>query len=154
MLVRMRALAIVGLLAAPAAADDRVWDVGAGAPGGITFGVGVRDGGWLARIDAGGAVAPFVLLGTVSLHLHRDVHRSLDTSFAIGASATHLGYVVGSDETSEATVDMIGPSIELRHRAMRRSEVVLEVGAMFGRCRGDCDSRTFVMPAISGHVRF
>jgi hypothetical protein len=147
------ALAVIAVLATSARADDRVYEVGMGAPGGITFGLGVRAAGWQAVLDGGGGTLGPAGLLTGSVHLHRDVVTGRQSTLAVGGSASWLGFLVGGgDTTSTGSVELAGPSIEGRYKVAPHRALVLEVGALFGRCRGDCDPRPFLMPGVTVRV--
>jgi hypothetical protein len=148
-------IVIAGVLVASSArADGLLLEAGVGAPGGITFGLGVRDGPWQAIGEVGGAAAAFVGMLSASAHLHRDVHTWSRgrLTLAVGASATRLGWMAGSDDLASGAVDTFGPTVQLRRTISRRSELVFEGGPVFGRCRGDCDPRPFVFSALGLRV--
>lgn len=142
--------AVIAVMAsAQLARAEVLFEAGAGAPGGVTVGLGARVAGWQAVGEVGGAAAAFVGMLSGSIHLHRDVYARGRLVLAAGASATHLGWLAGSDEMVSGTVDTIGPTLQLRYARSRRTELVLDAGPVLGRCRGDCDMRLFVMPAIT-----
>jgi hypothetical protein len=147
------ALGIVLALATSARADDRIYEVGFGAPGGITFGLGVRSHGWQAVVDSGGAAAGIAMMASGSVHLHRDVATGTRTALAVGGSATYLGFFAGGAEgDAMGAVELAGPSLEVRYVGVATRAVVFEVGALFGRCHGDCDPRPFLMPGVTLRV--
>ncbi len=151
--MRLAALPLVLALAAPARADGLVLEAGVGAPAGLSAGAGVRAWHWQLVAEGGGAGAAFVGMLSVSMHLHRDVWWGDRDTVAAGASATRLGYIAGSDEVTSGTIDTIGPTLEWRHRGAGRAELVVDAGAMIGRCRGDCNA-TFVMPMIAVRLAY
>ena len=150
----MRRLVLVAILAyAPLArADGGVIELGLGAPGGVTFGFGMRAEGWQAIGEVGGAAAGMAGMLSASVELHRDVHTWTTTQLALGVSMTHLGFLAGSDEMVSGTVDTMGPTLQLRVKASLRTKLVLEAGAAAARCRGDCDGGLFVMPVLTGRM--
>ncbi len=143
--------AVIAMMAGAqlARADGTVFQAGVGAPGGLTVGLGARAARWQAVAEVGGAAAAFVGMLSASIQLHREVRARGPLTIAVGASATHLGWLAGSDEMVSGTVTTIGPTAQLRYARSRRTELVLDAGPVLGRCRGDCDMRLFVMPAIT-----
>jgi hypothetical protein len=153
----MRAVAhgvAVAILAcsAPAHADGKLFEIGLGAPGGVTFGFGLRAAGWQAVAEVGGAAGGMAGMLSASAQLHTDVHTWRTTVLALGVSMTRLGFMAGAEDVATGTVDTFGPTLQLRVAASHRTKLVLEAGAGAARCHGDCSSDVFIMPELTGRM--
>jgi hypothetical protein len=120
------------------------FELGLGAPGGMTFGVGADVGRWRAFVDAGGIALGMAALLTVQASVQRELRRWDRTTLGAGVTGSLAGFIAGSDEMAAGTFRAIGPVLAVRRLMTRRTDLAVDVGSLFGSCRGDCDDRPYV----------
>lgn len=140
----MPTLALLGLLS--------FFEVGVGAPGGMTFGVGAHEGRWRAFGEVGGLTAGMAGMMSAQASLQRDLTDWPRTAISAGLTASMLGFLAGSDEAVSGTIRSIGPAVSVRRAVTGRTDLALDVGALGGNCRGDCPSGPLVMIELTARV--
>jgi hypothetical protein len=128
----------------PARPRGAFFELGLGSPGGMTFGLGADVGRWRAFVDAGGIALGMAALLTVQASVQRELRRWDRTTLGAGVTGSLAGFIAGSDEMAAGTFRALGPVLAVRRTMTRRTDLAVDVGSLFGSCRGDCDDRPYV----------